>query len=85
MCQVDRGAVLQLERSGPGAQAHVAVAVDRVGVDLRIDRLAEEQVLGRNLLARGVGSVDIEHKIGAKLVNFVVQFDVQLDADHGSP
>jgi len=44
---------------------------------------AQHQVLGRDLLAGGLGGVDVEDEVGAIGIDVVVQLDLQFDADHG--
>ncbi|MCY1534056.1 hypothetical protein D9M68_694120 [compost metagenome] len=80
---VERGAVAQLQRAGPGAQAQRAAAGGRVGVHDQGHGLAHLELFPHHFLLGRVGGLDIEDEVGGRGVDRVLQIDGEVDADHG--
>ena len=78
VADVYRGGVQNLQMAGTGLQPQVAVAADRVGVNVIGHGLADLQVFLHHSLLRGVRRVDVENEITPRWRDVVVEFNRKL-------
>ena len=61
---------------------HITIAGRRIGIHPLQERLVQRQLFGGNSLVRCIGRVYVKREICAAGVNFIVQVDLQFNANH---